>query len=97
MIPIIVLALVFILIIVRRIGKFRLQIWQIMAVGAIAVLATLQLFPLVSINGILIIDYYGYWAGSQKAVDEYFSKKPILLNRIDDIGVIGTKSMDVSL
>jgi Na+/H+ antiporter NhaD/arsenite permease-like protein len=43
MIPIIVLALVFLLIIVRRIGKFRLQIWQIMAMGAIAVLATLQI------------------------------------------------------
>ena len=46
MIPIIVLALVFILIIVRRVGKFRFQIWQIMAVGAIAVLATLQISPL---------------------------------------------------
>jgi Na+/H+ antiporter NhaD/arsenite permease-like protein len=43
MIPIIVLALVFILIIVRRIGKFRFQIWQIMALGAIAVLTTLQI------------------------------------------------------
>jgi len=32
-----VLALVFVLIIVRRIGKYRFQIWQIMALGAIAV------------------------------------------------------------
>ena len=45
MIPIIVVALVFILIIIRRIGKFRLQIWQIMLAGAVAVLATLQISP----------------------------------------------------
>jgi hypothetical protein len=53
MIPIIVLALVFVLIIVRRIGKVRLQIWQIMAaVGAIAVLATLQITPLNALKSI---------------------------------------------
>jgi len=52
MIPIIVLALVFILIIVRRIGKVRLQIWQIMAAGAIAVLATLQITPLNALKSI---------------------------------------------
>ena len=52
MIPIIVLALVFILIIVRRIGRFRFQIWQIMALGAIAVLATLQISPLAALKSI---------------------------------------------
>jgi Na+/H+ antiporter NhaD/arsenite permease-like protein len=52
MISIIVLALVFILIIVRRIGKFRFQIWQIMALGAIAVLATLQISPLNALKSI---------------------------------------------
>jgi Na+/H+ antiporter NhaD/arsenite permease-like protein len=52
MIPIIVLALVFILIIVRRIGRFRFQIWQIMALGAIAVLATLQISPLDALKSI---------------------------------------------
>ena len=52
MIPIIVLALVFLLIIVRRIGKFHLQIWQIMAMGAIAVLATLQISPLNALKSI---------------------------------------------
>ena len=45
MIPIIVVALVFILIIIRRIGKFRLQIWQIMLAGAVVVLATIQISP----------------------------------------------------
>lgn len=52
MISIIVLALVFILIIFRRIGKFRFQIWQIMALGAIAVLATLQITPLTALESI---------------------------------------------
>ncbi len=52
MIPIIVLTLVFVLIIVRRIGKFRFQIWQIMALGAIAVLATLQISPLNALKSI---------------------------------------------
>jgi Na+/H+ antiporter NhaD/arsenite permease-like protein len=52
MIPIIVLAVVFILIIVRRIGRFRFQIWQIMALGAIAVLATLQISPLDALKSI---------------------------------------------
>ena len=52
MIPIIVLALAFLLIIVRRIGKFHLQIWQIMAMGAIAVLATLQISPLNALKSI---------------------------------------------
>ncbi len=51
----------------------------------------IHLFPILVKNGVLIIDDYGYWAGSKKAVDEYFSNKPILLNRIDDTGVIGIK------
>ena len=52
MISTIVLALVFILIIIRRIGKFRFQIWQIMALGAVAVLATLQISPLNALKAI---------------------------------------------
>jgi len=52
MISLIVLALVFLLIIVRRIGKFRFQIWQIMALGAMAVLATLQIAPLKALKSI---------------------------------------------
>jgi len=49
------------------------------------------LFPLLSNNGVLIIDDYGFWAGSKKAVEEYFSDGQILLNRIDDTGVVGVK------
>jgi O-methyltransferase len=51
----------------------------------------LFLYPLLSKNGVLIIDDYGYWAGSKKAVDEYFSKGEILFNRIDYTSRIAIK------
>jgi len=41
------------------------------------------LFPLLSKNGILIIDDYGYWGGAKKAVDDYFQKKSFTLFKID--------------
>jgi Na+/H+ antiporter NhaD/arsenite permease-like protein len=72
MIPIIVLALVFVLIIVRRIGKVRLQIWQIMAAGAIAVLATLQISPLNSLKSInpdVIFFLFGMFIVGEALVD----------------------------
>ncbi len=51
-----------------------------------------HLFPLVSKNGILLIDDYGCFAGAKKATDEYFlDKLPMLLNRIDFTGRIGIK------
>jgi hypothetical protein len=45
-------------------------------------------FPLLSPNGILIIDDYGHWAGARKAVDEYFAARGIkpFLHRIDYTG-----------
>jgi Na+/H+ antiporter NhaD/arsenite permease-like protein len=52
MISIIVLALVFLLISVRRIGRFRLQIWQIMLAGAITVLITGQISPAEALKSI---------------------------------------------
>lgn len=45
MVSIFILGIVFILIAIRRVGKIRLQIWQIMASGAIAVLLTGQISP----------------------------------------------------
>jgi O-methyltransferase len=44
-----------------------------------------HLFPLLKSGGILIIDDYGHWEGSKRAVDEYFEdqKTCIYLSRID--------------
>jgi len=52
-----------------------------------------HLFPHLSPGGVLIIDDYGHWEGSKKAVDEYISENniPILLNRIDYTARIGVK------
>jgi predicted O-methyltransferase YrrM len=53
-----------------------------------------HLYPLLSPGGILIIDDYGAWAGSRKAVDQYFSEHNLhpLLHRIDDTGRICVKA-----
>jgi len=53
----------------------------------------IHLFPHLSSGGVLIIDDYGHWEGSKKAVDEYISQNniPILLNRIDYTARIGVK------
>ena len=50
-----------------------------------------HLYPLLSRNGVLIVDDYGYWQGARKAVDEYFAREPLLLSRIDSTGRIGVK------
>ena len=53
----------------------------------------IHLFPLLSNKGVLIIDDYGSWAGSKKAVDRYTkeNKIPILLNRINSGNRLGIK------
>ncbi|MBR2647733.1 MAG: class I SAM-dependent methyltransferase [Sediminibacterium sp.] len=53
-----------------------------------------HLYPLLTQEGVLIIDDYGFWKGSKKAVDEYFEKKKerILLHRMDETGRIAIKS-----
>ena len=55
-----------------------------------------HLWPLVSMQGVMVIDDYGHWDGCRKAVDEYFgpggSAAPVLLNRIDYTGRICIKS-----
>jgi len=50
-----------------------------------------HLFPLVAKMGVVIIDDYGYWLGSKKAVDEYVANNPMLLNRVDRSARIGIK------
>lgn len=54
----------------------------------------LHLFPLLSRDGVIIVDDYGYWKGAKKAVDEYFEQHSIkiLLNKIDSTGRIGIKN-----
>lgn len=51
-IPIVVLLVVFALIVVRRVGDVRIHIWQAMLIGAVAVLATLQISPVDALEAI---------------------------------------------
>jgi hypothetical protein len=49
-----------------------------------------HLFPRLDRDGVLIVDDYGHWQGSRKAVDEYFGGglRPVFLHRIDYTGRI---------
>jgi hypothetical protein len=51
------------------------------------------LYPSLTKGGVLVIDDYGYWSGSKKATDEYFSiRKPRpLFHATDDTRRIGVK------
>jgi hypothetical protein len=51
------------------------------------------ILPRLSPGGVLIIDDYGQYRGSTKAVDEYFSEHgvPVLLHRMDFSGRIWVK------
>jgi O-methyltransferase len=52
-----------------------------------------HLYPRLSVEGVLIVDDYGHYAGARRAVDEYFAehgRRP-LLTRIDYTGRIGVK------
>ncbi len=52
------------------------------------------LYPRLTELGVLIIDDYGHWRGSRRAVDEYVRRHglPLLLNRIDYTGRIAVKA-----
>lgn len=45
------------------------------------------LYPKLIQKGVLIVDDYGHWKGSKKAVDEYFNNQDITLEKIDYTGV----------
>lgn len=62
MISIIVLLLVFLLIAIRRIGHIRFRIWQVMLMGAVAVLITGQITPSASLKAINL-DVIGFLFG----------------------------------
>jgi len=51
-ISIIVLGIVFVLTAVRRVGRFRLQIWQVMLFGGVAVLLTGQINPVDALKSV---------------------------------------------
>jgi len=52
------------------------------------------LYPKLTKKGVLVIDDYGHWAGSKKAVEEYFATKEFkpLLNAIDFSGRCAIKA-----
>jgi len=52
MISLLVLSIVFVLIAIRQLGNIRLQIWQIMLLGAFGVLVTGQISPLEAVKAI---------------------------------------------
>ena len=54
----------------------------------------IHLFPLLCVSGVLIIDDYGYWQGSRRAVDEYFESQKFtpLLHKLDYSGRIAVKT-----
>lgn len=53
-----------------------------------------HLYPLLSNNGVLILDDHGHWLGARQAALEYFEKNvdPILLNKINYSTRIGVKN-----
>ena len=92
-IPIIVLAVVFVLIAVRQIGRFRFQIWQIMLLGAVAVLAAGQISPVSALKAIdwdVILFLFGMFVVGQ-AMEEsgylaYLSSK--LFGRAHSLNIL---------
>jgi hypothetical protein len=45
-----------------------------------------QLWPRLSVGGVLIVDDYGHFAGARQAVDEFFAGTRVFLHRIDYTG-----------
>ncbi len=54
----------------------------------------IHLFPLLSRNGLLLIDDYGHWAGAKKATDEFFLTKPLFLARVDGTCRVAVKTSE---
>ncbi len=68
MFPILVLLAVFLLIAVRRVGRFRFEIWQVMCAGAAAVLLTGGIKPAAALKAIdpgVMLFLFGMFAAGQ--------------------------------
>ena len=52
-----------------------------------------HLYPRLAAGGVLILDDYGHWQGSRRAVDEWIAQTGarILLNRVDYTGRVAVK------
>lgn len=75
MISLIVLACVFVLIAVRRLGRFRLQIWQVMGLGAVAVLITGEIDPVTAARAVnldVIVFLFGMFVVGQAMEESGF-------------------------
>lgn len=46
------------------------------------------LYPMLSANGVLIVDDYGHWRGCKQATDEYFKEQIAQFVRIDYTGLL---------
>ncbi|MGB9176756.1 MAG: SLC13 family permease [Methanoregula sp.] len=71
-IAVIVLAIVFLLIAVRQVGRFTIRIWQIMLGGALAVLLTGQIAPLDALRAInidVMVFLFGMFVVGEAMVD----------------------------
>src|SRR3989338_7419844 len=72
LIPIIILAIVFLLIAIRQLGNIKLKIWQIMLAGAIGVLITGQITPAAALKAInldVILFLFGMFIVGQALED----------------------------
>lgn len=68
MLPIIILAIVFLLIAVRQVGSFRFEIWQVMCAGAAAVLLTGGIRPAAALRAVdpdVMLFLFGMFAAGQ--------------------------------
>lgn len=54
-----------------------------------------NLYPRLSVGGVLIIDDYDHCQGARRAVDEYLGGHRILLHRIDYTGRVGVKQHEL--
>jgi hypothetical protein len=80
MVSIVVLSVVFVLIAIRQIGRFRLQIWQVMLLGALTVLLTGQISPvdaLKAINPDVMLFLFGMFVSDQLLIEHGVSQQYI--------------------